>query len=134
MTRITTFAARVGTSHIRALSNAVRSAFANQLNDPEIQIIRCRYCGFKSRATLAWVRTHRKFICDGCGEEFSFDNTKVRKALDAFGNAFNDLRRRLADMRSRLAPRRQPCPVRKARTVSGSRMRATVWPAGRVSK
>jgi superfamily II helicase len=119
------FAARVGASHIRALSNGVRSSLRrlaeiaeeederkshfhaerqDQLDDPEIQIVRCRYCGFKSRATLASMRSHRNFICGDCGEELCLDNNnrRVRKALDSFANALNDLRRRLADMRSRL--------------------------------
>jgi transcription elongation factor Elf1 len=89
-------AARVGASRIRAVEN--------QLDDPEIRNFRCRYCGFKSRATLARVRSQRMmFICGGCGEEFSLDNRKVKKALDAFANALNVLRQRLADM---ITPRR----------------------------
>jgi transcription elongation factor Elf1 len=67
----------------------------NSLDDRDIKIIRCRYCGHEIRKTLTWMRSHTKFQCDGCGEEFSLEKKKIRKALDAVAKAIDELRERL---------------------------------------
>jgi transposase-like protein len=53
--------------------------------------IRCPYCGIVSHRPLNWIRNHERYQCDSCGEEFSPDNNKIRKA-------FSHFRRKLANM------------------------------------
>ena len=83
------------------------------LDEHEIKIIRCRYCGHKSCKTLAWTRSHTKFQCADCGEEFSLDKKKIRKALDAVVKALDDLRRKLAKIVSPAPGRRESTDRRR---------------------
>jgi DNA-directed RNA polymerase subunit RPC12/RpoP len=83
------------------------------LDHREHKIIRCRYCGHKSRKTFAWTRSHTKFQCAGCGEEFSLDKKKIRKALDAVVKALDDLRRKLAKIVSPAPGRRESTDRRR---------------------
>jgi transcription elongation factor Elf1 len=76
------------------LSNA-RDLPRSPLANGDIKIIRCRYCGDESRMTLAWMRSHATFQCDGCGEKFSLEKRKISKALNAVVKAFDDLRQKL---------------------------------------
>jgi DNA-directed RNA polymerase subunit RPC12/RpoP len=63
-------------------------------NDGEVKIIRCPHCGFESRESLAWMRGGTKLQCAACGEELSFHQQKISRALNAVFKAFDDFRRR----------------------------------------
>jgi DNA-directed RNA polymerase subunit RPC12/RpoP len=65
------------------------------LEDGQIKVIRCPYCGYESRKTLAWTHGRAKLQCAGCGEEFSLNNNKAREAFDRF-------RRKLTNMVGRM--------------------------------
>ena len=65
------------------------------LDNRNIKIIRCQYCGHESRMTLVWMRSHATFQCDGGGEKFSLEKRKISKALNAVVKAFDDLRQKL---------------------------------------
>ena len=63
-----------------------------------MKFTRCSYCGSESQRSLEWIRSHRRFQCAGCGEEFSLNNNnnnRVRKAFDRF-------RRKLTNMVGRM--------------------------------
>jgi hypothetical protein len=63
------------------------------LDDGQIKVMRCPYCGYESRKMLAWAHGRARFQCAGCGEQLTFHK---HKALDAVIRAFKDLRRKVS--------------------------------------
>jgi transcription elongation factor Elf1 len=64
-------------------------------DDRQIMTIRCPHCGSESHKTIAWIRSHADLQCAACGEKFRLHRTKIRKALDAIIQPFDNLRRKL---------------------------------------
>jgi DNA-directed RNA polymerase subunit RPC12/RpoP len=66
------------------------------LEDRQIKVIRCPYCGYESRKTLAWTHGRAKLQCAGCGEEFTLHKQKTSTTLNAVIRAFGDFRRKVS--------------------------------------
>jgi hypothetical protein len=65
---------------------------SSPLGDGQIKVIRCPYCGYKNRKTIAWAHGRARLQCAGCGEQFTLHK---HKALDSVIRAFKYLRRKV---------------------------------------
>jgi VanZ family protein len=63
------------------------------LTSPHEIVLRChcRFRGYESRKPLAWMRSYRRFQCAGCGEDFTLNDNKIRKAFDHFWRKLSDV-------------------------------------------
>ena len=60
-----------------------------------IKVVRCPYCGYENRNTVASMGGHRYLQCAGCGERFRHREKNIKKVLVTVGKTFDDLWRKL---------------------------------------
>jgi len=60
-----------------------------------IKVVRCPYCGYENRNTVASMRSHTYLQCTGCGERLRVREKRFKKVLGAVAKGFDNLLRKL---------------------------------------
>lgn len=57
--------------------------------------IPCPECGHKTSKSVAWIKTHDKMTCGGCGREITIEDKGFSAGLKEFEKGVADIRKSL---------------------------------------